>query len=338
MKTSVSKILILVLLSFLSISTRAQTFHNPVINRSWPDPTVWTDGNRYYTISTGVRTILSSEDLVNWTDLKTAPLSESASEAAKAIGKKFWAPDVVKIKDRWMLYLTCYESAADCGISVFESESPVGPWEFVGRLTHSTENGIKDSIDPEVVTDPETGRVWLFFGSIGGIHRVELTADGTRIAEGASFEHVAGVDISSNSSRSKVFEGAYLYRRDGYWYLFASGGRYYDHSYRIVVGRSRRIDGIFTDKEGKNMAEGHASTILRSSPKDDFFGPGHNGEIVTDSSGQDYMLYHCHHRVDGKDQGRKTLLQRICWDEEGWPYFKTGSPLLNERMPNTDQK
>ena len=338
MKTSVNKILILILLSFLSILTRAQTFHNPVIDKSWPDPTVWTDGSRYYTICTGVRTIMASEDLVNWTDLKTAPLSEDAMAAAKAVGKKLWAPDVVKIKDRWMLYLTCYESAEYCGISVFESESATGPWEFIGRLTHSTENGIKDSIDPEVVVDPETGKVWLFFGSIGGIHHVELTSDGKRLADGAIFEHVAGLDVNTNPTRSRVYEGAYLHHRDGYWYLFASAGRYFDHSYGIVVGRSKTLEGIFTDKEGKKLSGGHASAILKSGSKDDFFGPGHNGEIITDAKGQDYILYHCHNRVDGKDMGRHTLLQRIYWDKEGWPYFETGKPLIIEQMPYTGQK
>ena len=338
MKTSVSQILILVLLSFLSISTRAQTFHNPVIDKSWPDPTVWTDGSRYYTICTGVRTIMASEDLVNWTDLETAPLSDKALASAKAVGKKLWAPDVVKIGDRWMLYLTCYESAEYCGISVFESESATGPWEFIGKLTHSIENGIKDSIDPEVVVDPETGKVWLFFGSIGGIHRVQLTDDGKKLAEGASFEHVAGLDINLDPSRSRVYEGAYLHHRDGYWYLFASAGRYFDHSYGIVVGRSRTLEGTFTDKEGKKMSGGYGSVILQSEPKDDFFGPGHNGEIITDSKGQDYIPYHCHNRVDGKDMGRHTLLQRIYWDEEGWPYFETGKPLTIEQMPYTGQK
>ena len=281
---------------------------------------------------------MASEDLVNWTDLKTAPLSDKALASAKAVGKKLWAPDVVKIGDRWMLYLTCYESAEYCGISVFESESATGPWEFIGKLTHSIENGIKDSIDPEVVVDPETGKVWLFFGSIGGIHRVQLTDDGKKLAEGASFEHVAGLDINLDPSRSRVYEGAYLHHRDGYWYLFASAGRYFDHSYGIVVGRSRTLEGTFTDKEGKKMSGGYGSVILQSEPKDDFFGPGHNGEIITDSKGQDYIPYHCHNRVDGKDMGRHTLLQRIYWDEEGWPYFETGKPLTIEQMPYIGQK
>ena len=338
MTSSVIKVLISAILVLTSVTSGGQTFRNPVIDKSWPDPTVWTDGSRYYTICTGVRTIMASEDLVNWTDLKTAPLSDKALASAKAVGKKLWAPDVVKIGDRWMLYLTCYESAEYCGISVFESESATGPWEFIGKLTHSIENGIKDSIDPEVVVDSETGKVWLFFGSIGGIHRVQLTNDGKKLAEGASFEHVAGLDINLNPSRSRVYEGAYLHRKDGYWYLFASSGKYFNHTYGIVVGRSRTLEGTFTDKEGKKMSGGHGSAILQSEPKDDFFGPGHNGEIITDSKGQDYIPYHCHNRVDGKDMGRHTLLQRIYWDEEGWPYFETGKPLTIEQMPYTGQK
>lgn len=42
--------------------------------------------------------------------------------------------------------------------------------------------------------------------------------------------------------------------RDGWWYLFASAGRYNDYSYAIVVGRSRNADGPFLTKDGKDMA------------------------------------------------------------------------------------
>ena len=322
----------------LSLSLYGQTFNNPVIRRVWPDPTVWSDGNRFYTTCTGVKTILTSDDLVNWTDLKISPLSEEAYKAAKETGRHFWAPDVTRIGDKWMLYLTCYNSAQDCGIAVFESSSPTGPWEFSGRITHSRITGIKDTIDPEIVADPETDKIWMFFGSIGGIHRIELNPEGTSIKEGAGYEHIAGLDINRNKSRSRVYEGAYLYRRDGWWYLFASAGNYGDHSYRIVVGRSRSLEGRFTDKEGNDMADGNASVIMMSEPDDDFFGPGHNGEIITDSKGHDYIIYHCHQKSTGREHERYSLLQRIHWDKDGWPYVKTGKPAVKEGKPNLNRK
>lgn len=312
---------------------RVRKYENPVISRSWADPTVWRDGDDFYTVSTGVGTILTSKDMVNWTDMKISPLSAEAKSAGRKVGSHFWAPDVIKIGNRWMLYLTCYNAAEDCGIAAFESASPTGPWEYVSLITHSKMNGIKDTIDPEVVRDPASGKVWMFFGSVGKIHRVELNREGTALASGARFVHVAGLDIDDSPSREKVYEGAYLYRHGKFWYLFASRGKYYDSSYKIVVGRSRSLKGTFVDKDGRKMKDGNASVILESGPGDDFFGPGHNGEIFSDAKGNLFMLYHCHQMSRGGKRPRYTLLQKILWDEDGWPCFETGKPLPSAPSP-----
>ncbi|MBR6280386.1 MAG: family 43 glycosylhydrolase [Bacteroidales bacterium] len=309
-----------------------ERFANPVIGRDWPDPTVWEADGTFYTVATGMRTILTSPDLVHWTDSGKAPLSEDARAKARAAGRNFWAPDVVRLGDRWMLYLTCYNSDRDCGIFAFSAEAPDGPFEFIGKITHSTDTGIKDTIDPEVLQDPATGQVWLFFGSVGSQHRVRLNPEGTAVAEGAVYEHTAGLKIDDNPSRTQVYEGAYLYRRDGWWYLFVSGGNYGDGSYKIRVGRSRTLEGDFTDREGRLMKDGYATLLLSSDPEDTFYGPGHNGEIFTDLRGQDYMLFHCHNRASGT-RSRFTFLQRLFWDAEGWPYFEGGKVLAEDLAP-----
>ena len=198
-----------------------------------------------------------------------------------------------------------------------------------GRVT-----GICDTIDPEVVKDPETGKVWMFFGSVGKVHRVELTADGRALAPGAKYVHVAGLhvdDPKAHPHRRRVFEGTYLHRRGGWWYLFASSGEYNNGTYAVLVGRARRITDDFTDRAGRLMKEGFAEKILSSRPGDRFYGPGHNGEIFTAPSGRTYMVYHCHDREiapykpDGYNP-RPLFLQEIFWDAEGWPYFETGRP------------
>ena len=35
--------------------------------------------------------------------------------------------------------------------------------------------------------DPSSGKVWMFFGSVGKMHRVELDAEGTAVAPGARY-------------------------------------------------------------------------------------------------------------------------------------------------------
>ena len=176
--------------------------------------------------------------------------------------------------------------------------------------------------------DDQTGKVWLVFGSIGGIHQVELSKDGLSLAKDAVYKHIAGQDIEKDNSRLTVFEGSYVYKRDGWWYLFASAGRYNDYSYAIVVGRSRNAEGPFLTKEGKDMVDGYGTAILTSSPYDLFYGPGHDGEIFTDKNGDTFIIYHTHRgnypaeRTKKSHNTRFTNLQRIYWDKDGWPYFK----------------
>lgn len=309
-------------------------YSNPIIDRDWPDPTVWKSGNYFYSIGTGVYNIYMSKDMVNWTDTKRNRLSESAKQEVQKIGSNFWAPDVVQIGDKWMLYLTCYNSNQDCGIAALTSPSAIGPFNFVSLITHSKQTGIKDTIDPEVVYDKDEDKLWLFFGSIGKMHRVELNKEGTALAENAVFEHVAGLDVNDNPSRSKVFEAAYLYYHDGYWYLFASAGLYLDSTYNVVVGRSKTLGGTFVDKEGRKMTEGYATSFLKSEKGDDFFGPGHTGEIFTDKDGNYFIYYHCHQKSSGSDSKRYLMLQQLYWGEDGWPYVEGGKPAPQIKAPS----
>lgn len=308
------------------------TYHNPVMPYDRPDPTIWYDGSRFYTVSTGIGSIFASKDMVNWYKLNSLPLSRTAQEQAKSQGTYFWAPDVVKVGEKWMLYLTCYNSASDCGIAALSSDKASGPFEWEGIITHSKTTGIKDTIDPEVVYDEESSKLWLFFGSIGSIHRVLLAPDGRSIAPGAEYIKVAGLTYSQDKSRVKVFEGSYLYRHGSYWYLFVSSGNYGDASYRIKVGRSATLEGEFVDKDGNKMLDGYASEILTSVSSDKYYGPGHNGEIFTDLRGQEYMFYHCHDSSTGNNS-RYIFLQRIFWDRDEWPYFEGGKPVGEDYMP-----
>ena len=309
-----------------------EKYHNPVISFDWPDPTIWYDGNRFYTVSTGIGSIFASKDMVGWYKMNSTPLSIAARNEARTHGSNFWAPDVVKVGSKWMLYLTCYNSADDCGIAAFSSSTASGPFEWEGIITHSKNTGIQDTIDPEVVYDPESSKLWLFLGSIGSIHRVLLSQDGCSVAPGAEYIKVAGLTYSQDKSREKVFEGSYLYRHGNYWYLFVSSGNYGNSSYRIKVGRSTSLEGQFLSKDGKKMLDGFATEILTSQSGDNYYGPGHNGEIFTDQRGQEYMFYHCHDASSGT-KARYTFLQRIFWDKDGWPYFEGGKPVGEDYMP-----
>ena len=304
--------------SFIGLTVfAANKINNPVFPKDFPDPTTWQapDGT-WRAISTSHK-ILKSKDFFTWENTGERAISHEELAPFRKRFDNVWAPDVFKNGDEYLMYISLIQTAPDSAIAVFSSKSADGPFTGGKIITDSKITKINDTIDPEVVRD-EKGQLWLFFGSTGKIHRVKLSADGKSIAKDAKYEHVAG--LANSPGRMKVFEGAYLYKRDGWWYLFASRGNYWDHSYGVIVGRSKKLDGDFVDRKGVSMTKGGGTPVITSKAKDRFFGPGHNGEIVT-IKGRDYMPLHCH--IKGKYSGRRPLfIAEITWDEEGWP---TGS-------------
>lgn len=321
------KQLIIAMLPLLTgVVMQAQEIVNPVWPHNWPDPTVWLgEDGRYHCLATHPARSIVSDDLVHWQMSNVSPIDIESWGKMQAVAQRFWAPDVASVGGKRNLYLTLYNSAEDSRIGVLQEYAP-GQFRYVGVLTDSNVTGIHDTIDPEVVTDPKTGKVWLFFGSVGGIHRVELNADGLSLKDGATYKHVAGLKIEENPSRSKVFEGSYLHRHGKYWYLFVSSGNFGDSSYQLKVGRAKRLTDDFVDREGRQMKEGFATTVLRSDEGDRFFGPGHCGEIFKAKDGNEYIFYHCHDKHNRRPEGRPLFLSPIKWDKQGWPYVEGGKP------------
>lgn len=302
----------------------AQDVKNPVWPHNWPDPTIWQDGSEYFCIATRPLHMLRSTDLMHWEMAEQTPIDSASWDTLHRIASHYWAPDVTCVNGRRLLYLTLYNSAEDSNIAVLRQEND-GQFHFVRLLTRSRDTGIDDTIDPEVVEEPRSGRVWLFFGSVGGIHRIQLSRDGENLLPGAKYEHVAGRTNKQDPSRQTVFEGSYLHRHGKYWYLFVSSGFYGDHTYTLQVGRSKKLTGTFRDREGRPMAEGHATPVIQSEAGDFFYGPGHCGEIYTAANGKQYIFYHSHVRST-HPRNRPMMMQEILWDKAGWPYVEGGKP------------
>lgn len=316
----------------------AAVFENPVIRTNWPDPTFWEDGaGGYYSVASGLEEIRESRDLVHWEPIGHVMDASSKSNLVE-FSRNFWAPDAVKIGDEWRLYVTQFVTSDTNRLVCLSSEDPRGPFRLRGVVLDNRDFGIRDlAIDAEVVV--EGGKVWLFTGSVaGGIHRFELSADGLTLGSRVPV-HVAGL-LPGDHDRKWIYshpcyEGSYLYRRDGWWYMFVSAGSIAWDGYHLCCGRSRMLDGDFIDSKGVSLAKGGGETLLVSN--DEFPGPGHNGEIFTDANGDDYMFFHSHWSAfpqDFVDLQRRCLdLQRIHWKADGWPYFRTGSVMKRGTVP-----
>lgn len=308
---------------------RTELFSNPVIARDWPDPTVWESDGTYYSVATGLETLLTSKDMVTWTDTGRSPITEESRSELFGRSGNIWAPCVTRIGDRWVLYVSIYVNDDNCRIAVMDSDTPDGPFEWKGILIDGVPDfGVANAIDPFTLVDK--GRVWHFFGSLeDGIHLVELTSDGLKVKKGSVPVHVAGVRHPAHKFVSEAYEGSYVMKRGDWWYFFASGGAYYDETYHLVVTRSHDLSGPYYDREGNVFTDGLTGPVLASHKGDHFIGPGHNGDVFETADGRTYMYYHSH-ASDFPASARPTLLQQVYWDDEGWPFFKNGSPAERE--------
>jgi arabinan endo-1,5-alpha-L-arabinosidase len=301
-----------------------ETFYgNPVYNSSMPDPSIIKGRNGYFylyaTEDTRHTPIVKSKDLVSWQFVGTA-FNEDTRPTFEPNGG-LWAPDINYINDQYVLYysMSVWGGGNTCGVGVATAASPEGPFTDKGKLFRSNEIGVHNSIDPFYIE--EDGKKHLFWGSFFGLYAVELTNDGLGLKFGAEKQQIAGT----------AFEAIYIYKKEGFYYLFASIGSCCEgvnSSYKLVVGRSNSLLGPYVNKAGVDMMDNGYDLVVGSN--DQFVGNGHCSEIVQDDAGNDWILYHGID-VDNPD-GRILLLDQVKW-VDGWPVINDGSPSLSADRP-----
>lgn len=322
-----NKILLLLLSSLLtSLFTGGEpekTYRNPVVNYSLPDPSVIRaqDGYFYLYATEDIRhlPIHKSKDLVNWEWVGTA-FTQDTRPVFEPEGN-LWAPDINKIGDKYVLFysMSVWGGEWSCGIGVAVADKPGGPFTDRGKLFRSNEIGVQNSIDPFYIE--EKGRKYLFWGSFRGIYGIELSADGLSVKPGAVKRQVAGT----------AYEGTYIHKRKGYYYLFASTGTCCEglkSTYQTIVGRSKHLFGLYLNKQGEAMMNNRHETLIHKNAS--FVGAGHNSEIVTDDAGNDWVLYHGVSVAN--PHGRVLLLDKVEW-KSGWPVIKGSSPSVEAEKP-----
>ena len=298
-------------------------YTNPVFDQNTPDPSVvQAPDGAFYAYGTG-GTCRKSYDLVHWEDMGIALQRPTWNDSVRTDkeGKvhpmrfSLWALDVSRVGKKYLVhYASAYwGNETRTGLGVAEGTSPT---EFTdcGKMFCSTEIGVQNSIDPCYVKDK--GKKYLIWGSFRRLYMGRLTKDGKRIKNPSHLTQVAGT----------AFEGAMVYKRKGYYYLFASVGTCCEgakSTYHTVVVRSKKLAGPYVDRQGGRMLDNHYETVIKGN--DRWKGPGHNSEIITDKEGDTWLLYHAYDALD-PEKGRVMLLDKLLWDEEGWPYVEGGTP------------
>ncbi|MEV4482481.1 family 43 glycosylhydrolase [Micromonospora coxensis] len=311
----------------------ADTFADPVVVRG--DDGFWYAYGTTDPLREGERVFhrvptARSADLVDWTYLGDA-FAPGQRPTYAAPDAAFWAPDVRRIGDRWVMYVTVTDTTVsaeggDFAVGAATAPTPAGPWTFADQPVVAPRPGGGGgwlwTIDPSGFTDVD-GRSYLYYGSYyGGISVTEVSADGLR-----------AVGEPTLVAIDNKFEGAYVLRHDGWYYLFASTANCCAGpatGYSVQVGRSRTPRGPFVDREGTPLTASRAGgTPVLTQNGNRWIGTGHNG-FLTDLSGQDWIVYHAIDRADpyldepfGVNE-RPMLMDRLDWID-GWPTVNTGA-------------
>ncbi|MCW3778543.1 glycoside hydrolase family 43 protein [Levilactobacillus namurensis] len=300
---------------------------NPVLPGFNPDPSMLRVDDTYYIANStfewfpGVR-LHSSKDMVHW---KLLPSPLSSKKLLNMVGNPasggIWAPDLTYSDGKfWLIYTDVKVTEGpfkDCANYLTTATNIEGPWTNPIRV-----DGV--GFDASLFHD-DNGRKYLvqqtwdhreYKHPFHGITLTEFDTETMHLKPHTARTIYRGTDV-------KLVEGPHLYKKDGYYYLFAAqGGTVWTH--QEVVSRSKTLDADSFETEP-------GDPFITNFDTPDFYiqKQGH-GALVNTPGGEWYyaslMGRPWNHDTESAwdprgwcSLGRETSIQKVEWDEQGWP-------------------
>ncbi len=301
-----------------------QRYTNPILHADYSDPDVIRVRDDYYLVASSFHfspglPVLHSKDLVHWRiaghvlpklDFHPAydmvPPYTLADSVSKPVGPGMryaggvWAPAIRYHDNRFYVYW----ATPDEGIFMSTATDPAGPWS--APVTVLAGAGYED---PCPFWDDD-GKAWLVHSKVGAgpIVLHAMSPDGTRLLD-------AGTTIIEDKVNLPVLEGPKVYKRNGWYYIFAPIGGVGTGPQAVM--RARSIQGPYEHR-----------TVLR--PGSGLAGP-HQGGYVETPAGQGWFI---HFNSTGAF-GRIAHLQPVVWQDD-WPVMgDQGLPVPDHPVPQT---
>jgi len=287
----------------------AQENHNPVLEGFYADPDIlYSEKTKKYYIyptSDGFNNwsgtyfkTFSSADLVSWKDEGIIlDLNKDVSWAKR----NAWAPCIIEKKiDGQYKYFYYFTAAQKIGVAV--ADDPAGPFVDMGKaLIDQKPAGIKggQEIDPEVFTDPQTGKSYLYWGN-GYMAVAELKDDMISLKQ----ETQKIITPTDKTFR----EGTTVFYRNGQYYFMWSEDDTRSENYRVRYGTSSSpIGPISIPANNLVIAKDTAGGI---------YGTGHNSILQIPGKDEWYIVYHRFNYPNGINMGRAAGYNReVCIDK-----------------------
>ena len=293
-------------------------YTNPILYSDYSDPDVIRVKDTFYMTASSFNCIpglpiLESHDLVNWKLISYALPKQLPEDLYNKTqhGNGVWAPCMRFHNNQFYIYYP----DPDFGIYMIKSKNIKGPWSEPQMVKSG-----KGLIDPSPLWD-DNGKAYLayaFAGSRAGIKSMlaicSMNTEGTK----ANNDDVMIIDGHEDEP---TIEGPKLYKRNGYYYVFAPAGGV-STGWQTVL-RSKNIWGPYEKR--KVLQQG----------KTNINGP-HQGAWIQTQTGEDWFI----HFQDKDAFGRILHLQPMKW-ESNWPIIGSdedhdgiGEPVYTYQKPN----
>ena len=300
------------------------TYINPILHADYSDPDVCAVGGDFYMTASSFNCIpglpiLHSKDLVNWQIINHAfnnPQEPVEFYNKPQHGRGVWAPCIRYHNEEFYIYW----GDPDFGIYMVKTKDPSAEWERPVFVKAG-----KGMIDPTPLWD-EDGKAYLAYalaGSRSGINSIilisEMNSEGTKIIS----DPVLVFD--GNDGVNHTIEGPKLYKRNGYYYIFAPAGGVAD-GWQLAL-RSQNIYGPYEPK------------VVMAQGKTKINGP-HQGGWVDTPTGESWFI----NFQDKGAYGRIIHLNPMKWVND-WPVIGEdkdgdgcGEPVSRYKKPNVAVK
>jgi beta-xylosidase len=312
------------------------TYRNPILHADYSDPDVIRVGSDFYMTASSFDAvpglpILHSRDLVNWQLIGHALPQQPPLEvyARPQHGNGVWAPAIRRHNGTYYIFYP----DPDFGIYRVTAQNPAGPWSAPLLLKQ-----VKGWIDPCPFWDDD-GQAYLITAMSASRSPLKSTlilsrmaADGSQLLDAGAlvYDGHPQVDPASPGSTHELeravtrkpddstVEGPKLYKRNGFYYIFAPAGGV-PQGWQLAL-RSRSIYGPYERR------------VVLAKGDTNINGP-HQGAWVDTPAGESWFV----HFQDKGPYGRVVHLEPMKWVDD-WPVIgNQGMPVATHRKPAIDK-
>lgn len=301
--------------------------------------------------------IFRSSDMVNWTYYKQATSDENMNIVYTSVGDtkkdkyRIWAPDIIKYKDKLLLFVALRHSFDDSKIAVFESDDICHDFVFKNIVVSNDEKDRNAFFSSKEIIDPYPlifkNKLYLVFGSFSRDDKGRLLGGrkgiGTYIVP---LKYDREIRMKKNPIFiSDYYEGVNIQRHGKNFILFGTNGNLNNYTYKIDYAKSKKLVGPYLNSFGQTISDtiniNYGTPILQTlNSHQRFNGFGCMSNIIIDKSGRSFVLVHGHDierkpiQMKTSEQERYAFLLELLWDKNGNPYFDMDAIQTNGiKMP-----